>query len=59
MMYFYYLLFIIGLVFYVLALVRADCRASYVDVGNALMLITAVLLLIRVAWKVSKGTEAK
>lgn len=56
MMYFYYLLFVVGLVFYVLALVNpnAAVRQCYSEVGNGVMLITAVMLLIRVAWKLQR-----
>jgi hypothetical protein len=56
MMYFYYLLFVVGLVYYVLALVNpsATVRECYSDVGNGVMLITAVMLLVRVAWKLQR-----
>ncbi len=56
MMYLYYLLFVAGLVFYVLALVtrNAAAHSCYVDTGHALVLITAVLLLIRIAYRVQR-----
>ena len=56
MMYFYYLLFVAGLVFYVLALINrgATTHACYTDTGHALLLITTVLLLIRIAYRVQR-----
>jgi hypothetical protein len=57
MMYFYYLLFLVGLVFYVLALISTNgaTRECYSDVGNGLMLIAAVMLLIRIAWRLQRA----
>ena len=56
-MYFYYLLFAVGLVFYVLALTNHSpaAEACYTDIGHALLLITAVSLLIRIAYRVQRG----
>lgn len=57
MMYLYYLLFVVGLVFYALALVNTDAtaRACYSNTGDGVMLVTAVLLLFRVAWKLQRA----
>ncbi len=53
MMFVYYVLFLIGLVLYVLSGVNSNTAAgeAYSDTGNAVMLVTAVMLLIRIAWK--------
>jgi hypothetical protein len=60
MMYLYYLIFVVGLLFYVLALANhaAAIQACYTNTGHALMLITAVLLLIRIAYRVQRGGSA-
>ncbi|MBI5711587.1 MAG: hypothetical protein HZC42_14980 [Candidatus Eisenbacteria bacterium] len=58
MMYLYYLLFVVGLVFYALALANTDAtaRTCYSNTGDGVMLVTAVLLLFRVAWKLQRGS---
>jgi hypothetical protein len=57
MMYLYYLLFVVGLVSYGLALFNhaPATHACYTDTGHALLLITAVLLLIRIAYRVQRA----
>ena len=56
MMYLYYVLFVAGLVFYVLALINRGpaTHACYTETGHALLLITAVLLLFRIAYRVPR-----
>ncbi len=56
MMYVYYLLFVVGLVYYALALLNhaEPAHMCYTNTGNGLLLITAVLLLIRIAYRVQR-----
>jgi hypothetical protein len=46
-----YILFAMGMVSYVIAVfhIGADAGETYSDIANALMLVTAVLLLFRMA----------
>ena len=49
MIYVCYVLFALGLIFYVLAAFNVGAGETYSDIANGLMLITAVLLLFRAA----------